>query len=448
MKSAIKEKVKKLRPFYVSGWYTLVLFLGASLAVFTGQEVLGTYILAIVVSFSMVVGEDLLPALQGILTITCFAIRCKYSLPDFLDLWPLSVPVFIFFFSHFYLYPKQLQRTEMFWGMAATSLACVTGGWGIIYWKTYFSPTSLFYMFSLGAGMLIISMYLASSLRADWGYDFQDRFFHIMASIIPVICVSLAYEYVSRSGEFLKAMSVIPFQWRNNGATMLMLAMPFAFGLSLKRYGYFFLGLLSYAGIVFTGSRGGLLFGAVELGICFVTMLVIDKKHRKYGIITLCVGIACLFAASKYLMEILRYTIERMADPKENSIRLDLYKRGINDFKANPVFGRGLAYMGNRDVHASAKHTLCWYHCTLIQIPASMGIAGIAAHGLLMYQRIKIFRKNISFFSLIMFLSFIGLEMMSLVNPGVFVPYPYLLIITVYFICMEKCNTTEKGIIK
>ncbi len=444
LKDKIKEKVKIFRPFYVSGWYTLVLFLGACLAVFTGEEVLGTYILAIITAFSMTVGEDLLPALQGIVTISCFAIRCKYSLPEFLHLWPLSLPVFVFFFSHFYLYPKKLERTSVFWGMAATSVTCITGGWGIIYWKTYFSPTSLFYMCSLGFGMVIIYMYLCSSLRADRGYDFEDRFSRIMTSVIPTVCVSLAYEYISRYDEFIRAMSVIPFQWRNNGATLLMLAMPFAFGLSVKKYRYFFVGLLSFAAIVFTGSRGGLIFGAAELALCILTVTVIDKKHRKYSIITICAALAALGVASRYLMDILRYTIERMLDPKENSIRLDLYKRGINDFKDNPVFGRGLAYMGNRDVHASAKHTLCWYHCTLIQIPASMGIAGIAAHGFLTYKRIRVFADSISFFSLIMFLSFVGLEMMSLVNPGIFVPFPYLLLVTVYFICMEKCNTGDK----
>jgi hypothetical protein len=39
-----------------------------------------------------------------------------------------------------------------------------------------------------------------------------------------------------------------------------------------------------------------------------------------------------------------------------------------------------------------------------------------------------------------MFISYIGLELMSLVNPGIFAPFPYLFLITLYFVMMERCN--------
>ncbi len=258
-----------------------------------------------------------------------------------------------------------------------------------------------------------------------------------MVEVIAVLAVCLLQEYLSRKDEFLATMSVIPFQWRNNAATLLMLAMPFAFYRAMKKYRYFFWGILSYAEIIFTGSRGGLLFGTVELGICFILLLIFDKKHRLYNILMLLFAAAGLIIAKKYLLEILAYTIERIKDPGENSIRLEMFSRGINDFKRNIFNGQGLAYMGNRDVHASAKHTLCWYHCTFIQVPASFGIVGIIAYIYLNIQRIKLFIKNISPFNLTMFVSFTGLEMMSLVNPGVFVPFPYLFMITAYFAIME-----------
>ena len=99
--------------------------------------------------------------------------------------------------------------------------------------------------------------------------------------------------------------------------------------------------------------------------------------------------------------------------------------------------------MGNRDIHSSAKYALCWYHCSVVQVPASMGVAGILAYLFLNIQRIKVFIKNISLFNITLFISFIGLEMMSLVNPGLFAPVPYLLMISLYFPIMEgvKQNT-------
>lgn len=426
-----------VRRFLVSDRYSVLLFAGACFFIFTGQEVLGTFIFSILISFTMLAGEDLLPGIQGILVVTCFAIRCKYSFPDFLNLWPLAIPVVVFFCSHFFIYHKKYRRSALTGGMFWTSVAIVFGGVGVIYWKTYFSPTSLFYMCLLGFGMLLIYSYFYMSFDTKTDYDFSERFSKIMMEVIPVLTVCLIQEYWSRKDEFLSSMSVIPFQWRNNAATLLMLAMPFAFYFAVKKYRYFFLGMLSYAAIIFTGSRGGLLFGTVELGICFVILLIYDKKHRIHNFAIIILGIIALIVARKYLMEVLAYTIERIKDPGENSIRLEMFSRGINDFKNNIFNGQGLAYMGNRDVHASAKHTLCWYHCTLIQVPASFGIVGIVAYVYLNIQRVKLFIRNISPFNVTMFVSFIGLEMMSLVNPGIFVPFPYLFLVTAYFAIME-----------
>ena len=38
------------------------------------------------------------------------------------------------------------------------------------------------------------------------------------------------------------------------------------------------------------------------------------------------------------------------------------------------------------------------------------------------------------------FLSYISLELISLVNPGIFSPIPYLLIVTMFFAIVERCN--------
>ena len=426
-----------LRRFLVSGWYSALLFAGACLFIFTGKEVLGTMVFSVMIAATMFIGDDLLPGIQGILVVTCFAIRLKYSMSDFLKLWPLAIPVVFFFFSHFFLYHKKYRRSALTGGMFATSLAIVIGGVGVIYWKTYFSPTSLFYMCLLGFGMLLIYSYFYMSFDCERDYDVSERFSFAMAEVIPVLEVCLFQEYFERRDEFLSAMSVIPFQWRNNGATMLMLAMPFAFYLSMKKYRYFFLGLLDLVAIVFTGSRGGLLFGCIEFAMCFVWIMIKDKKHRKNNGIIIALGVIALGIGYKYLLDILRYTVERIMDPGENSIRLEMFSRGIHDFLKSPFNGQGLAYMGNRDVHASAKHTLCWYHCSFIQVPASFGIVGIIAYIYLNIQRVKVYLKNRNHFTSAMFFSFIGLEMMSLVNPGIFVPFPYLFLVTAYFAIME-----------
>ena len=149
-------------------------------------------------------------------------------------------------------------------------------------------------------------------------------------------------------------------------------------------------------------------------------------------------------STGRFLYDLASYAVARLFDPDQNSIRLSLIQRGIEDFKANPVFGRGLGYMGNRDIHQSAKHTLCWYHCSPVQVIASAGITGVMAYTYLNIQRIRCFINNISFFSVILFSSFVSLEMMSLVNPGLFAPYPYLMFASVYFAVTESYTAENR----
>lgn len=433
--------MKKIRKFLASDLYTAILFIGACIVIFSGKEVIGTIAFAYAIGLTMVLTDDLIPALQGALFTVCFAIRCKNSFNEFFIYRYLAIPLAIMFFSHFFLYRTKLSKGKCFWAIFAASAATTLGGTGAISAKEYFSVTSIFYIIMLGFGMLLIYCYLCSSLRQKDEYEFSDRFSKLMASIIPMLSVCLFQEYFSRKDEFLAVLGVIPFQWRNNASTLLMLAMPFAFYLSARFYGWFYVGILSYIAILFSGSRGGMIFGLAELILCLAIMIFIDKKHRIHTLITICICITGVFLLRKTLFEVIGYTIERLLDPNENSIRLGLIPRGIEDFLSNPLFGRGLGYMGNRDIHQSAEFNLCWYHCSPIQVIGSFGLAGVAAYGFLIFTRIRILIKNITFFNIMTFTSYIGIEMMSLVNPGVFAPFPYLFLVTAFFVIIEKCNS-------
>ena len=442
------SRLESVRRFLHSDLYTLCFIILCGVFIFTDKGVLGVVLLALVCTVTMVLTDDLLPAFEGMMLISCFAIRLKYSTGEFLKLWPFIFPIAICFFSHFFIYHRKLKNFGILRGMIAASFALVLGGVGVINPRTYFSPTSIFYMISLGFGMVIICCYVADSFESKKDYDFENQFCKMMVSTVIVITLCLIYEYLSRRNELADHLHVIPFQWRNNGSTLLMLAMPFVFYYSRKHFIFYILGILVYGEILLTGSRGGLIFGAAELFICIAVMIILDKKHRKAEIITIIICVFALIVSRKYFFDLIQYTIDRMLNPEEANTRIELYRRGIADFKFNPVNGRGIAYMGNRDVHPSAEHTLCWYHNSILQVAASMGIIGIAAYVYLNILRIKVFLNNVSFFSLTMFLSFIGLEMMSLVNPGIFAPFPYLMLVSIYFIVIEKQNKNGRNVLK
>ena len=440
--------MEKIRKFLVSDLFSVLLILASSVFVFTGNEIGGTILFAALIGLVMVLTDDLLPALQIILLTTCFAIRCKHSFDDFMQFVWIAPPIAILILSHFIIYRRKTEKFSpknftCFYGILFVSVAVTLGGLGIITAKEYFSSTSLFYILMLGFAVLVVYAYMGSTLRARENYAFSDKFAKVMVSIIFMLAICLAEEYISRWSELSGGFDILAFQWRNNASTMLMLAMPFAFYLSAKKFGWFFVGIFTYVLILFTGSRGGMLFGLVELGICFITMFILDRKHRPYIGIIFGFSLVVAFFLRHSIIDIVSYTTERLLDYDENKIRLGLYSRGIEDFLANPLFGRGLGYMGNSDIHNNAQFTLCWYHCSPVQVIGSFGLFGVAAYVTLLFLRFKTLVKNPTFFNIILFVSYIGLELMSFVNPGIFVPFPYLFLVTIYFVIMEKCNTDD-----
>ena len=181
-------------------------------------------------------------------------------------------------------------------------------------------------------------------------------------------------------------------------------------------------------------------------------MFVLYDKRRRlaYAIICVCV----VFGLLVFLPQITKFlnnTFVRLFNVlndfliggEDTETRVRHYARGVQDFLNHPILGTGLGYMGNRDIFKNKAGALCWYHCEPIQIAASFGILGIVAF---VYQFIKrniLIWKKATLFNMTVFLSYISLEMMSLVNPGILCPVPYLLLITLFLVIVEKCDEGE-----
>ena len=324
--------------------------------------------------------------------------------------------------------------------MCLATAALVLGGVGSMTWLEYTSKINLSYMFALGPLILLVYIFIGGVLRPGKNYTehMDERLSKVMITVSCYLVFSVLQWYLEHLDEFLFERNILAFQWRNNACTILMLAMPFTFYMATKKnFAYISVAFLSYGAIVFTGSRGGLLFGAVELMILIVYFAVTDKKHRKPLLIIIGVIFAAGICASPKLVHLMRYTLERFTSYNENFRRLGLIKRSFEDFLSNPLTGRGIGYMGNRDLHPSKAALLCWYHSSVPQVIGNFGVLGILAYGYQFFCRIRFFVRRKSLFSKTVFFSFIGLELMSLVNPGIFAP-AYLVIITIFFAVVEN----------
>ena len=119
--------------------------------------------------------------------------------------------------------------------------------------------------------------------------------------------------------------------------------------------------------------------------------------------------------------------------------RIKLYKEGFKVFSIFPFFGAGMGYTSENLV--SSPIEFFHFHSTLVQVLACMGIFGFVAYGYNYIIRGKILFSNIKNpFNVIALIAFIGFEGYSAIDCGVFIPMPFMFIVTLLIAILELNN--------
>ena len=449
------EFVLKMREFFLSNLFLIICFFIAAIVNVCGEyvanygaQLVGFLIFGIITSVVLVISDELICSLYPVLLVSMFALKCYDSFSIFVKYWPF---IFIFVAAvlfHLIHYRKKPQIGTTFWGVVAVAVSVTLGGVGKITKEEYFSLTALYYTIMLGIGMVAAYLIISAYYNKSDKYKLNQKFVNIMVMVGAFACFMVIHHYIVNIDEVLEGNGVLAFQWRNNIATFLMIALPFPFYKSSKnRHIYLYMGVFMFLCLLLTGSRGAVTFGSVEFAMCVISVIVYDKEHRKSNILIFAVliGICTLFLGK--IFHFFSDVTNRLTfESGEFDVRLGLYRRAVEDFLSNPLFGRGIGYMGNRDIHPSKDFALCWYHSLPFQIIGSFGICGIIGYGIQYFVRFKaLFRDFKSRFNITIFLSFAGLEMMSIVNPGQFCPLPYALLCVMMFVLVEKCNDIREN---
>ena len=440
-----------MREFMISGRYMALLCSIAALFSTFEFNVEGVLVFACIIGFTLVVCDDLLATFMPFMLTCLIAAKCYNSFSIFIQYVPLGVILIICILLHFILYGKKPDfGGRLLLPMTLVSAAVILGGVGFISKEEYLSGVSVFYILSLGLGMVCLYVLFYTHLTVRKEYSLIDKITLIMVlSGCFASFVTIAF-YLININAVLENHSLLFMQWRNNYSTFLMLCIPFAFLRGNKKPYSIMLGFVFFFCILLTGSRGGLVFGAIEMVMCCVLFILYDKRRRlTYIVVCLCLLFGVL-VFSREFFSFFGSTFDRLLSAingvligEQQEVRYYQYKRGIEDFLNNPVFGTGIGYMGNRDVYAGADFSIAWYHCEPIQIAASFGIVGIVTYVYQFICRIVLLWRKATMFNMTVFLAYISLELMSLVNPGIFSPIPYLLIVTMLFAIVERCNAGE-----
>ncbi|MCL2300924.1 MAG: O-antigen ligase family protein [Firmicutes bacterium] len=447
-------RLLQLRRFFASPWGLAAQAALAALAVVFHMETAGMIVLGVVAMAQLVLCEDILTPFAPLLLACIIMIKASEN-PSFSSTddalvkqfgsmaWLAVLPAGAIT-AHIKIYRRPMVWGRAAWAIFAVSIAATVGGLGAISAKEYFAAGTLYHVGLLGFGMLLLYIWLSGAIPEDKDGRLERYIPNLMLALGLLGAFMVFHQYLSHLPRLLQKPELLAFQWRNNVSTFLMLALPFPFLKAFKQPLFLLTGLAMYLALLLSGSRGGMLFGTIELMMCILFVLLADKKRRPVyiGIVTAAAVIAVVCVP--LLVPFFRPVIVRFLQSVFNSeeeVRLQLYKRAVQDFLGHPLLGVGLGWMGNRDLHPSKKFALCWYHCAPLQIIGSMGLVGAAAYLYQYIVRVKIFlRRRATKFRLTLFLAWVGLEMMSLVNPGVFAPVPYLMVLTVLVVAAEKAE--------
>lgn len=454
------EKVVKSKLFNCI--YTPLLFLLACLVVIFEVEIYGAALFLLIVCGMLIVSPRLTDAMLPALLLSVFVTKLynmlaneEYMAQLMRVIW-VAVPVVASVIFHFIYYKKPFKVGRSFWGLCAISVALILGGVGTLPASDYFSGV-LFYVLGLGVGMMAFYLLVKSQFDENSGREVM-RVMYIMglfASFCVVMFYVRGWDTFLRNGKFLN------FQSQNNLSTFLMFALPFPIYFAVKNPLHLISTVFMYTCIIFTTSRGGLLMGTIELFIILAAYVILYPQNKKQRIVAisssavLAVAVICLIPIISRLNGISGESGETISNiselinklkgylVNENEARFKLLQRTVDNFKSNPLFGVGMGYTGNEDIYNAKDGAMNWYHMWFAQVFAGLGIAGILAYGYQLVDRIIIFFKNKNNFNLTFMISYIGLFLMSQVNPGEFCPVPYAMLGVTFFIIIEG-NSGDK----
>ncbi len=356
-----------------------------------------------------------------------------------------------------YLGEMIFKRGIYFWGIILFDAALLLGG----AFSPAFSLRSLLWsaitVITLTLGYMLFTVIISHS---NDGIAYACKTLVMMGYTVSAQVLIISYrtylcgKFFSEGAETLINRNIFSLSWGLATIIGAVLVPPMiaCFYLMYKRR---FPLLSMFSALFFCGiillitTRSAILIGTFMLILCMLLCLakgkntVINRTSAIIFLIILCVGsIALFFNASENmrhkLLGFIRFDIDFNDLDAFSSKRLTLWRDGLADFNAHPVFGEGFLY-GHFSSEEAAKNLYTnMYHNIGIQILASLGIIGAVMFLVHLKHMLEVTVRRFSVDKLILILIPLSIIGMSVFDNFFFYPN-FLLIYSAFLACSEIC---------
>ena len=321
---------------------------------------------------------------------------------------------------------------------------------GLFSWDLNNYASGLSCILTVGPLLIVVYCFFRNYVRPTKEVDLSIYFSFVMTVAGCLVSLELFLHVLPTSNALHHALG---WGQTNAGATFIATTIFFSMYLACKtKYGV--LALLSFflqfAGIIASKSDAVFAIVTIFTPIAFFLCFFLSDREMRLRLISLFLLFVLIFSvfiiistATGFLTPIIIRYLQNLIN---DSGRLKIYHKAWDLFKRNPAFGVGLGGFYDHDTlnYTTGYIKIYYFHSTVMQVLACMGIVGICAYVYYFFSRYKIIMLKRNQFTTLVFIAFTVFTIYGMIDCCEFYATPAMLTATQLIAFVEIINT-EKG---
>ena len=324
----------------------------------------------------------------------------------------IVVSIILFVIRQFKVNKHKFKTGKMFWagiGLCILGVIAGVGYPGFAYkwwWRQILYPIvlTMYYLFFINFTKGNNKRFVAKSFLGMSCFIMLQMLWCILASSDPVALI-MSKKILIGSSHMI-----------NLAGTMLAMTIPFCFYLannSKRDWLYCLIGIFIYIFLLFTNSRGNILFATLILPVAFIVSMVKTHNKKRYFVILICASVVIVTGIIFAIIHSdIFFSMLKKIGLSANG-RIPVWKNAWDNFLKAPILGTGYYTTTQFMYFPAAVYS---YHSTLIQVLSCTGVVGCVFWGYYYFKKFKTFFTNISLYKIFAFLSVLSLELYGLID--------------------------------